>query len=178
MKLHLGCGSNIKTGYTNIDAFVRLPGILNYDILNLPLENDSVDEILTEHLIEHIGFADEEKFWRECYRVLKKDGILTCETPDLEWLCKVFVENVDDFKEFYKVGTKDHYFGNGKSVEHRWGILTTHFFGNQNGAGQFHYNGFTKQKLQRIAELIGFKSVDVKRIFNKGAQCLVATYVK
>ncbi|WPP52631.1 class I SAM-dependent methyltransferase [Catalinimonas niigatensis] len=178
MKLHLGSGKNIKEGYINIDAYVKHPGIENLDIFDLPYDDKSIDEILTEHLIEHIGFKDEEKFWRECYRLLKPKGKLICESPDLEWLCKVFIENQDDFKEFYKVGAIDHYFGNGKSVEHRWGILTTHLFGNQNGPGQFHYNGFTKGKFYRIAEIIGFSEVDVIKLFNKGAQCLRVTYVK
>lgn len=178
MKIHLGCGPNIKEGYINIDAYYDHPEVENYDIFNLPYENESVDEILSEHLIEHIKFKYEEQFWNETFRVLKPGGKLIVETPDLEWLCKVFVENADDFKEFYKVGHKDHYFGNGRSVEHRWGILTTHFFGNQNGEGQFHYNGFTKQKLLKIADLIGFSDCEVMKIFNKGAQALVATYTK
>jgi predicted SAM-dependent methyltransferase len=178
MKLHLGCGKNIKQGFINIDAYVDYPGVEKHDIFNLPYSDSSVEEILTEHLIEHIKFKDEEKFWNECFRVLKKGGKLTCETPDMEWLCKAFIENQDDFKEFYKVGAVDHYFGNGKSVEHRWGMITTHFFGNQNGEGQFHYNGFTKQKLIRIGEMLGFSSCSVQKIFNKGAQALVATYIK
>ncbi len=178
MKLHLGSGKNIKDGYINIDAYVDDPRIEKFDIFNLPYRDNEIDEILTEHLIEHIKFKDEEKFWRESYRVLKPGGILICETPDMEWLCQRFVEAIDDFKEFYKVGAKDHYFGNGRSVEHRWGMITTHFFGNQNGEGQFHYNGYTKGKLIRISEIIGFKSCDVIKIFNKGAQALVATFNK
>jgi len=178
MKLHLGSGKNVKADYVNIDAYVEFPGVEKLDIFNLPYKDDSIDEILTEHLIEHIMFKDEEKFWKESFRVLKPNGKLICETPDLEWLCKVFIDNQDDFKEFYKVGNINHYFGNGKSVEHRWGILTTHLFGNQNGEGQFHYNGFTKQKLVRIAEIIGFSSCTVEKIFNKGAQALVATFIK
>jgi predicted SAM-dependent methyltransferase len=178
MKLHLGCGKNIKDDYINIDAFYDDINVFKYDIFNLPYDNESIDEILTEHLIEHIKFKDEEKFWNECSRLLKPGGVLICETPDLEWLCKSFVENKDDFKEFYKVGETDHYFGNGKSIEHRWGILTTHFFGNQNGDGQFHYNGYTKEKLMQISKLLGFTSCDVTKIFNKGAQALVARFVK
>ncbi len=178
MKLHLGCGNNLKEGYVNIDAYIDNPRVEKIDIFNLPYPDNTVEEIVTEHLIEHIKFRDEEKFWRECFRVLKTDGILICETPDMEWLCQRFVEAQDNFKEFYKVGHKDHYFGNGKSVEHRWGIITTHFFGNQNGEGQFHYNGYTKQKLIKIGELIGFKSCTVDKIFNKGAQALVGTYLK
>ena len=60
MKLHLGCGKNIKEGYVNIDSYVEAPGIEKNDIFNLPYEDNSIDEILTEHLIEHIKFKDED----------------------------------------------------------------------------------------------------------------------
>lgn len=178
MKIHLGCGKNIKENYINIDAYVDFPGVEKLDIFNLPYPDNSVDEVLSEHLAEHIRFADEEKFWKESFRVLRKGGVLICETPDLEWLCKQFLDSQDDFKEFYNVGHKDHYFGHGKSIEHRWGMITTHFFGNQNGEGQYHYNGYTKQKLIAIAALVGFSSCSVIKIFNKGAQALVATIIK
>lgn len=178
MKLHLGCGKNIKEGYINIDKYIQLPGIENLDILNLPYQDNSVDEILSEHLVEHIGFADEEKFWKECTRLLKQGGTLITETPDFEWLCKQFIEAEDSFKEFYQVGARDHYFGNGLSADQRWGIITTHFLGNQNGEGQFHQNAYTTQKFIRIAEMLDFTGCTVVKKFNKGAQVLIATMVK
>ncbi|MDF2433973.1 MAG: hypothetical protein JWP44_3604 [Mucilaginibacter sp.] len=178
MKLHLGCGKNVKEGYINIDKYVDLPGVENLDIFNLPYSNNSVDEILAEHLIEHIRFNDEEKFWNECSRLLKADGKLIIETPDFEWLCKKFLEAEDSFKEFYQVGSKDHYFGNSTTLNQRWGILTTQFFGNQNGEGQFHFNAYTKQKLISIAKLKNFSECTVDIKFNKGAQVLVATMIK
>jgi len=178
MKLHLGCGKNIKPDYTNIDAYVKDERIVNADILNLAYDDNSVDEILAEHMFEHIPFKDEERLFKECFRLLKKGGKLRIEVPDMEWLCKQFLEAEDDFKSFYQVGAVDHYFGNNKSIEQRWGMITTHFFGNQNGGGQFHYNGYTKQKLMKIATLVGFSSCEVIKIMNKGAQALVAVYTK
>ncbi|MDB5132553.1 MAG: hypothetical protein JWR02_2302 [Mucilaginibacter sp.] len=178
MKLHLGCGKNIKENYINIDKYVDVPGIEKHDIFNLPYDNNSADEILSEHLIEHISFKDEEKFWLECVRLLKPGGKLITETPDFEWLCKQFLEAEDLFKEFYKVGSNDHYFGNGTTLNQRWGILTTQFFGNQNGEGQFHYNAYTVQKFVRIAEMMKFSDCSVLKVFNKGTQSLVVTMVK
>lgn len=178
MKIHLGCGKNIKEGYVNIDAYVNYPRVEKLDIFNLPYKDETVDEILSEHLAEHIKFEDEEKFWRESFRILKKGGKLICETPDMEWLCHQFLEAKDDFKEFYKKGHTDHYFGNGRSIEHRWGMITTHFFGNQNGEGQFHFNGYTNDKFLKIANILGFSSCSVMKIFNKGAQALIATFIK
>lgn len=178
MKLHLGCGSNIKEGYINIDKFVEHPNIGKHDIFNLPYSDNSIDEIITEHLIEHIPFKDEQKFWTECHRVLKKGGKLIMESPDMEWLCEQFLKAKDEFTEFYTVGAKDHYFGHGKSIEHRWGMITTHFFGNQNGDGQFHYNGYTEGKMLGIAKILNFKEVKVQKICNKGAHCIVGYFYK
>ena len=96
------------------------------------------------------------KFWLEIFRILKPQAKAIIEVPDLEWICKQFLDAEDGFYEFYKVGSRDHYFGNGKSIEHRWGLLTTAFFGNQNGDGQFHYNGYTKQKLIDIHKKVYF----------------------
>jgi len=178
IKLNIGCGDNLLDDYTNIDAFKKGKGITNIDILNANYKENSVDEILCEHVVEHIPFKNEKIFWLEIYRILKPKAKAIIEVPDLEWICKQFLDAKDEFDDFYKVGSKDHYFGNGKSIEHRWGILTTAFFGNQNGNGQFHYNGYTKQKLIDIHKLIGFTSCKVIKILNKGTQCLVANYTK
>jgi len=178
MKLHIGCGKNIKEGYVNIDGYVEGPEIVNMSILDMKYEDNSVDEILAEHLFEHIPYKDEEQLFKECFRLLKKGGKLIVETPDMEWLCEHFLNGKDDFIEFYKVGSLDHYFGHGRSTDHRWGMITTHFFGNQNGGGQFHYNGYTEQKFIAIGKIIGFSNCSVSKLMNKGAQAVRATLTK
>jgi predicted SAM-dependent methyltransferase len=178
MKLHLGCGPNIKEGYINIDGFVEGENIVKMDILHMEYPDESAVEILAEHLFEHIPFKDEEQLFKECFRLLKSGGKLIVETPDMEWLCKQFLEGKDQFTSFYKVGALDHYFGNGRGTDHRWGMITTHFFGNQNGGGQFHYNGYTKEKFMTISNLLGFTDCNVDTLFNKGAQAIRATFIK
>ncbi len=178
MKLHLGCGYNIKDGYINIDKYIDAPGVQQLDILNLPYPDNSVDEILSEHLVEHLPFKDEEKFWCECCRVLKPGGKLITETPDMEWVCSQFLKANDSFKAFYQVGSNDHYFGNGVDSNQRWGVLTTLLFGNQNGKGQYHHNGYTEQKLIGISNLIRFRNCEISRTFNKHAECLIAVMTK
>jgi predicted SAM-dependent methyltransferase len=178
LKLHLGCGPNVKEGYVNIDGYVTGEGVVNMDILNLGYPENSADEILAEHLFEHLPFKDEEQLFKECYRVLKPGGVLIVETPDMEWLCTAFLQANDEFTSFYQAGAMDHYFGHGKSYEHRWGMITTHFFGNQNGEGQFHKNGYTKQKFIDIAHLVGFSSCEVLKLVNKGAGAIRARIIK
>ena len=178
MRIHLGCGNNVKEGYLNIDKYVVGEGIENYDILSLPFALGSVDEILAEHLVEHLSFEEESSFFSEMYRLLSPGGVLRIEVPDLEWVLKKFLNAKDEFQEFYQVGAIDHYFGNGPACDNRWGLLTTAIWGNQNGNGQFHKNGYTRSKLLAIQKLVGFSSIEVKVNFNKGTQVLVADFKK
>ena len=57
MKLNLGCGSKILDGYTNVDKFDYYKPDVVHDLETFPypFENNSVDEILISHVLEHIG---------------------------------------------------------------------------------------------------------------------------
>ncbi len=48
----------------------------------LPLADDSVDHILTEHFLEHVSAVDLENILNELYRVLKPGGLLRAAVPD------------------------------------------------------------------------------------------------
>jgi len=178
LKLHLGCGNNFKDGYVNIDKYVNRDDVHQFDILELPFTENSVSEILAEHLVEHLSFHEEKLFFYEVKRVLTDGGFIKIEVPDMEWVFSEFSKAKDDFKDFYEVGSVDHYFGNGNELDNRWGVLTTHIWGNQNGDGQFHKNGYTEQKLRNIGKLVGFTSCQVNRGFNKKTQVLLCTLTK
>jgi len=92
MKLNLGSGSNYLQGYVNVDpqtnkkADVRTEA---YDYLK-DLDTGSVEEILCEHLLEHIPPVDGFLLIKECFRVLKVKGVLIIESPDLDKLGRVY----------------------------------------------------------------------------------------
>ncbi len=178
VRIHYGCGKNLLDDYVNVDAFIVGEGIDNWDISNSPFQPGEVLEILAEHVVEHIPFAKEENFFREAFRLLSPHGRLVVEVPDFEWVATKFIAAHDNFVDFYSVGSADHYFGNGRALDQRWSLLTTAIWGNQNGPGQFHHNGYTEGKLLRIKSLIGFTSVAIEKRFNKGTQVLRAQYTK
>ena len=90
-KLNLGCGSDIREGYVNIDLY-NDKADLQCDVTALPYEDSSIDEIFASHIIEHFDFQQSWAVLAEWYRVLKPGGMLKIETPDFFESCKLFVE--------------------------------------------------------------------------------------
>lgn len=179
LKLHIGCGLNPLPGWVNIDRVARAPGVrTDLDVTALPFADASVTAVLAEHVFEHFTFAEEAMVWPEMARVLAPGGQMTIEVPDFEWVCAAFLAAKDVWRDFYQVGHADHYAGCGRALDQRWGILQTMFFGNQNGAGQFHHSAYTEGKFRALASQLGFRAVHVERCFNKGGQALRAVLTR
>ncbi len=175
VRLHIGCGPHVLPGWVNIDRVARVPGVVTeVSLIELPYDDASVEEILAEHVLEHLSFAEEALAWPEMARVLRPGGRLTLEVPDFEWMCERFLAARDEWRDFYIVGHADHYGGCGTALDQRWGILQTMFFGNQHGDGQFHCSAYTEGKLRAVAVRTGFAEIRVERRFAKGGQALRA----
>ena len=79
MKLNLGCGHDHKEGYVNVDVsdLGKPDQVVNLEALPWPWDDDSVDEILIKHTLEHLGQSTKLyldiicEFWRIC-----RDGAL------------------------------------------------------------------------------------------------------
>lgn len=179
IRLHVGCGDRILPGWMNVDRAARAPGVItDIELTDLPYPDGSVQEILAEHVLEHLSFAEESKAWPEMARVLRPGGRLTLEVPDFEWVCATFLAAADEWRDFYVVGHADHYAGCGRALDQRWGILQTMLFGNQNGIGQFHRSCYTEAKLRALAQRTGFATIAIERRFAKGGQALRAALTR
>ena len=85
-RLHLGCGSNLLPGWTNVDLN-DLAGVIRHDLTRpLPLPPEAVEFIYSEHFIEHIARDQALELLRECRRVLRAGGVLRLSTPNLKKL--------------------------------------------------------------------------------------------
>ena len=84
-RLHVGCGTEIISGWCNIDL-QKLPGIdLVLDVTReFPFSD--VDYIFCEHFIEHLRFDDGLRFLEGCWRSLTDGGVLRISTPNLDWV--------------------------------------------------------------------------------------------
>ena len=85
MKLHLGCGRRLLHGYINVDKAIR-DGVkpdVDADIRKLPFDNNVADEVLSVHVIEHFYKWEVQDVLKEWRRVLKPDGVIVIECPDV-----------------------------------------------------------------------------------------------
>jgi hypothetical protein len=101
IKLDLGCGLNIKNGFEGVDFFSpNAKHKINLFQFPWPWEDSSVDELKSEHFLEHIPMtyisknnstsevprysSDQDllcKFMDECYRILKPNSKFTIIVP-------------------------------------------------------------------------------------------------
>lgn len=79
-KLNLGCGTDIRPGYVNLDS-VALPGVdVVHDLnaLPLPFGDAEFDEVNCKDVLEHIDYVS---LMRELHRVMAPGGRLIVESP-------------------------------------------------------------------------------------------------
>ncbi|MBD1884852.1 glycosyltransferase [Microcoleus vaginatus] len=150
VNLHIGCGTHLKEGYSNIDQYVYASGVIQMDIFNLSFESDSVDEIFTEHMLEHIGKFEVPLALKEWARVLKPDGKLVMNLPNLEWCMQQWLAKPED---------------------ERWGWQLDTIFGLQTHSGEFHKTGFTAPRLQQLLKAAGFHNITISNYWSHAQSC-------
>jgi len=136
IKLNLGCGFIYKHGYVNIDKFDNSVADIICDIDNLPFKSNSVDVIEASQLIEHFDYVHCKYILSEWFRVLRPNGTLILETPDLENSFRKFVSsNIETQKT---------------TLQWIYGI---------DSPGMQHKTGFTYNLLKNLLEEIGFEKI-------------------
>ena len=101
LKLHLGSGGSYLRGWVNIDNFeyenndtsrTDSKYDVKMDIRDLDVEDESVDEIMLIHVMEHFVRWESINLIKQFHRKLKPGGLLIIEMPDLdkciEWYLK------------------------------------------------------------------------------------------
>lgn len=100
IKIELGSGTHGIPGFFHIDAVKT--GNVDYeaDIRDLSfLQSNSVDELYAAHVLEHVSYTEVEQVLEEWCRVLKPDGTLTIKMPDLDFICRAYVEKIHSPEE-------------------------------------------------------------------------------
>lgn len=93
--VNLGCGSRHHSAWLNYDI-VGGPGVIAHDLRQgIPLPDNSCDAVYHSHVLEHLRPVEAEGLLRECFRVLKPGGILRVAVPDLERICRAYLEKLE-----------------------------------------------------------------------------------
>jgi len=101
-RLHLGCGQNLRSSWTNIDVFVPAAD-LALDLREpLPFPEACIATIYSEHFIEHIEEEDAVRLVAECFRVLRPGGLLSVGFPDAEEELQAYASNDREFFDYVR----------------------------------------------------------------------------
>jgi predicted SAM-dependent methyltransferase len=109
-KLHVGGGWRRLDGWLNTDLQL-IPSVMRMDATErFPFPDEVFEYVYAEHMIEHVPYEKGAFMLRECYRVMRRGGVIRVVTPDLAvilglyncklsadqqrylaWLCEAFI---------------------------------------------------------------------------------------
>jgi predicted SAM-dependent methyltransferase len=103
-KLQLGTGSNVYDGWLNTDVvdYKRKNEVVYLDARKpFPLPSEAFDFVFSEHMIEHMSYAEGMRCLRECRRVLRSGGRIRIATPSLERMARLYDAELSDLQQRY-----------------------------------------------------------------------------
>lgn len=74
----------------------------------IPLPDNHCDVVYHAAVLEHFRTSDSIKFIKECNRVLKPGGILRVGVPDLEILCRLYLDRLESAVSGNKQSAQDY----------------------------------------------------------------------
>jgi len=90
--LNIACGGRYHKDWTNVDFHADSNLVKKVNLLGgLPFENDLFDGIYSSHFLEHLSIEQARFVIIDAKRVLKKNGILRIVVPDLENICREYL---------------------------------------------------------------------------------------
>jgi hypothetical protein len=151
LRLHVGCGSDIRVGYINIDEF-NPKADLQRPIQELSYPDNSVERIEGYMVLEHLTPAEARAFLRNAYHMLEPGGILVLEVPDLEKICRLILLFANDpaYLEKGAFGLRGIF---GEPMER----MTL---------GDYHKWGYTPTLAERMLRDAGFSQVTISDGFS------------
>jgi predicted SAM-dependent methyltransferase len=95
--LNLGCGYRFINGWTNIDFVSTGEGVVAHNLTKgIPCPDNQFDVVYHSHVLEHMDITTGQFFMSECYRVLKKGGVIRVVVPNLEEIAKQYLGNLEN----------------------------------------------------------------------------------
>jgi hypothetical protein len=153
LKLHLGCGTVYLKNYVNIDVSADSVADVVSDFREIYklYPSGSVSEILLVHSISYLRLWEALDFFRDCFLLLKDDGLLILEFPDLEKCASLILESKND-KNNYIEAVRGIYAFDLLQIQKKENFHTYAF-------------GWSSWHIREELIKIGFKRVDCKEVF-------------
>jgi len=104
----------------------------------LPYAPDSVDEIRSVQVLEHVGLNEAPRVLRHWHEILKPGGLVHVDVPDFEETARQLLAQSDE-------DAKDWYY--------------RLIYGSQKNAYAYHKNGFSPARLEWLLRRAGFRDV-------------------
>jgi predicted SAM-dependent methyltransferase len=168
-KLQLGTGANPYPGWLNTDIhdFRRRGEVVYLDATEpFPLPDESFDLVFSEHMIEHLTYADGQHCLRECHRVLRSGGRIRVATPSLDQLITLYDREQSDLQRRYIRWSIDSF--QGGAVPNIAGFVVNNFF--RDWGHEFIYD---RETLRHALESVGFVDVEQWPVGESGDPRLV-----
>jgi predicted SAM-dependent methyltransferase len=168
-KLQLGTGSNPLESWLNTDVcdFKRSGHVVYLDAREpFPFPDCSFDFVFSEHMIEHLAYADGLRCLRECRRVLRPGGRIRVATPSLARLIGLYEQDLTDLQRRYMRWTLETWLDEARPCLP--GFVLNNFF--RAWDHQFIYD---EETLQHALEAARFVDVEECFVGHSGAPELV-----
>jgi hypothetical protein len=148
IRFNMGCGQDRTEGYMGVDMYGEAADI-KQDIMKLDLPQACADEIMASHVIEHIPQHRAPEVLGKWFETLKAGGKLVLETPNLEALCRDFIEQSGPDKHTTAMCMFGAYVDHVTPQTQEKGALSPHLW------------GYTPETLSSLCETIGFKEIQI-----------------
>ena len=146
MKLHIG-GKEIKDGWKILNIQKNEGVDFIGDISDLSqFQDNSINEIYASHVVEHIDQKNIKSTLKGINRVLKDGGKFYVSVPDLDILCRIFIEKSAPIKAKYHVMRM--------------------MFGGQTDNFDYHYFGWNYEFMNSYLLEAGFKKNEKVKTFD------------
>jgi len=169
MKIEFGCGDKVKKGFVGCDVRPNpaIKYVCNCWEIDQYVEKDSVDEIFSRHMFEHLTFNQGKLALNSWYKILKSGGKIQLITPNLEYHAKQYLKfrnnktQITPHIRHQKVSEFNHAIGSifGWQRDYEGGEF---FVTNQ--MWDIHKSGYDFEMLSELINKTGFKNIERQKI--------------